>query len=296
MKKSTLIITLLILLLSSTDAQIIKLEKSLIDEIKNKITLHENYQLLSIGKVKPAKEDGDLHTAGKIERIGLPIVAELMNSKFQKNVIQYLKRKLTDTLNNYLKLSGAWRIWKEHSLKNSQIQFRNFRIWDSNPPHVFEIHPITKIDTFDLLKSVIDIKGYDYRSIKNFVDSVRIISLEISSSGKFIILKPSKIENWAANHLEFFFKIKNVNRIADGTTLVGDIYNCVNTRKKLASNIRIHFIKNTDADIKLEKNKVGDMIHVAGISRLDLTKIDTKIKKKKVIPLPYEFIIIAYIE
>src|SRR6516164_9550883 len=58
-------------------------------------------------------------------------------------------------------LSGVWRLWCEHGGNSEQIQGAPLDPFDTtNPEHVFEVHPITKLKNRSLLSTLKPIEGF----------------------------------------------------------------------------------------------------------------------------------------
>ena len=163
MKKFWVFIGALILLCLNVNAEIeIVLKKSLIETYKDKVTINTSFIIeKSHDRPNPPKKDGDLHIAGRSNDIQLPIVAEIMNAKFFKKAVDMVKKiRGKDTK---IQLAGAWRLWCEHGGDDLQEQGMAFTIENSNPPHVFQIHPVIKIGNINLLDSLVPIDGFEYK-------------------------------------------------------------------------------------------------------------------------------------
>src|SRR5689334_6860457 len=92
------------------------LRKSFIDSFKNKISISSEFMVFyAHPHANAPKDDADLHIAGYDKKIGLPIVAEIMNAEDENDAV--------DTIHKYeghgkpdeaIELTGAWRLWAEH--------------------------------------------------------------------------------------------------------------------------------------------------------------------------------------
>ena len=103
----------------------ITLRKSFIDSFKNRITIDALYNVwYSHKKANPASKDGDIHCSGYDTKIGLPMVAEIMNAKDHKDAMDVFiaHEGKGDAANKKIKVSGAWKIWPEHLGKDDFFQ------------------------------------------------------------------------------------------------------------------------------------------------------------------------------
>ena len=153
---------LLSLVASSLFANIeITLQNDFIEKYKDQATISASF---IVDKAhlhpNPAKKDGDLHAAGRAEEIGLPIVAEIMNASSQKAAVNAIHK--AEGTGNPIPLTGVWRIWCEHGGDSQQIQGQSLLkpFKTTNPPHVFEIHPITKFNSTSIIGALHPIQGY----------------------------------------------------------------------------------------------------------------------------------------
>src|SRR5690349_2971885 len=71
------------------NAQIeITLKNSFIEKYKNRATIDATFKVdKAHKKPNPPTKDGDMHIAGRSTEVGLPIVAEIMNAKFENDSV-----------------------------------------------------------------------------------------------------------------------------------------------------------------------------------------------------------------
>jgi hypothetical protein len=94
------------------------------------------------------------------KEIGLPLVAEIMNAKDHQDAIDLSTSAETDGSKVIIK--GAWRIWNEHGGDQNFTQGKAVaRSENTNPDHVFEIHPITEFGPHDVRTAFKPIEGFD---------------------------------------------------------------------------------------------------------------------------------------
>ena len=138
----------------SVAEDVLELNRSFIEKYKNKVTISVNYTVDAAHKrPNPPSKDGDMHVAGRAPEIGLATVAEIQNAGDVPDAVKAVKD--VEGTGTTITLSGVWRIWPEHGGDNTHIQQTGAGAQcegpgPTNPPHVFEVHPILKIENQDL--------------------------------------------------------------------------------------------------------------------------------------------------
>jgi hypothetical protein len=66
-------------------------------------------------------------------------------------------------------------------------------IENTNPAHVFEIHPITKIDSIDLSASLHKINGYKYKEAEDAFSRYSNLRSKIKQTAKTITIETNGI-------------------------------------------------------------------------------------------------------
>src|ERR1043166_3958971 len=122
----------------------IVLKNDFIEKYKDRATITARFTVVAASKVHPASQDADIHIAGRSEDIGLPVVAEIMNAKGSPAALKAVKAG--ENSGEPVPVIGAWRIWAEHGDIDDQVQGAPVTDADSNPPHVFQIHPVSQFD------------------------------------------------------------------------------------------------------------------------------------------------------
>ena len=135
------------------------LQRQFVNDTKNrvtiKVTLHVDQHLKAPHKIDKGGDDGDIHMAGRSDQVRLPLVAEIMNAGGEKegeavNLLNHSSGSVP------IDVTGVWRLWFEHPPSSGeQVQGNAVPIpSNSNPDHVFEIHPIVNFGGQDLLPSL----------------------------------------------------------------------------------------------------------------------------------------------
>jgi hypothetical protein len=146
---------LLLLSVSASADTTLELKNDFIEAFKNRATIEATYSVkFSHPKPKtpsPGKSsnDGDIHISGTAPEIGLLTVAEIMNAKDFLNVVKFVHDR--EGSNVAIAMTGVWRIWPEHGGESLHVQGEAdpAEITDTNPDHIFEIHPLTKVGSCD---------------------------------------------------------------------------------------------------------------------------------------------------
>lgn len=277
----------------------ITLNKDFIEQIKNRVTLTTQFQVVGtskVHKVGAGGDDGDIHIGGIAEDVGLPCVVEVVNAKSHQDAVDNAK-ELADE-QEVTQVTGPWRLWCEHS-GVPQIQFDTpYHGAPSNPDHVLEIHPTSKFGDISLLASFVPIPGYKAYDAKKAFDYYESVSGEISvddADGTVTILTPMARYNYA----EFEIEIED-----DAPFIVPDgrIVRCSvldESHNVVASHRRMVFTKSTPPEKAVRKLKRGDRMRVLGIPRINLAVVAWRAKVAAERPevltwnLPYEMIIVA---
>jgi hypothetical protein len=151
----------------------IEIHRSFIERYKNRVGIHTSFIVdKAMGSPLPSSIDGDLHFAGRATQVALPIVGEIVNAADQKAAIDLVHG--AEGAGKRLKVSGVWRIWPEHAGKAEEEQGKPLPAFDTdNPDHVFEIHPVTRINGVQLLDSFTPVKGFSRGALREPLGSLK---------------------------------------------------------------------------------------------------------------------------
>ena len=292
-----LIFILLFFNLFFTYGQIeITLRKSFADSLKNKVSFSAEYLVkFSHARPNPPGKDGDLHIAGWASGIGLPVVAEIMNAKFQPGAVDLIHHCQDSGIP--LKIEGAWRFWCEHAA-SSEIQEQGGDhpdITNSNPPHVFEFHPVLRVDDIDLTASLVPITGYKYKDADDAFNRYSNAKCRIEDLGSRIRITTNGV---GYNYAEFWIELLDVpEKVDDGSFVPCMVMN--RGKGMIYSRMRMVFPLGSEAERKLASMKKGAQMHVLGIPRISLVDVMDRVAQSRTEPsvltwnLPVEMIIVA---
>jgi hypothetical protein len=274
----------------------ITLKNSFIERYRNRATIDSSYTVdKAHAQPNPPKKDGDLHVAGRDDDIGLPIVAEIMNARLFRGAVDLIHE--VEGTDEPVAISGVWRIWCEHGGTEPQVQGAKLKAFKTtNPHHVFEIHPITRIKDISLLKSLQPIKGFQTKDAARAFTAYENLRCELIPNGG-----TTKIvtDMGGFNYVEFMLELNGEPQpLEDGSTAVmckvrdleGEL---------LVRNRRMIFAKDTEPEKKVKALSPGKRLHVLGLPRISLELVHWRVEHAKERPevlkwrLPYEIIVAA---
>ncbi len=296
MNKSFLIILLIVFTGTSFSQIEIILRKSFIDSIKNRVTIDAEYYIVKMhAHPNPASEDGDMHIAGQCSDIGLPLVSEVMNAKYEDEAVDTLRKY--EGSSSPVHLIGAWRIWCEHSGNDIQEQGASFPpITNTNPAHVFELHPVITVNNQSLLSSLRAITGYTYKDADKAFDRYAKAVCRLEDRGDKVYIETKGV---GYNYAEYWIDVLDTNQFV---TADGRFVNCrVEDKdgKTVYNKMRMVFPEGSPAELKVKNLTSGEKMHVLGIPRVNLSLVSYRIHHASDKPymlewnLPVEMIVAA---
>lgn len=260
---------------------ILELNRSFIEKYKNRLTISAEYIVdAAHKKPNPGSKDGDMHVAGRAPEIGLPTVAEIQNAKNAPTAVDAIHA--VEGTGQSIALSGVWRIWPEHGGDNSHIQQSGAGSpyegsAPTNPPHVFEIHPILNLSGQDLRESLKPIDGYEEKEAEDAFSRYERSTFEIMPSEDRVRMRMRMI---GYNYVKFMLRLrKRFHREEDGEFVSAAIYSAKEDEQELiVHDRRVGFVAGTAPDEKQKSLQVGDCMLVLGIPRVDLALVSWRIK------------------
>jgi len=302
---------ILLLLPVGARAQIqITLKNSFIEKFKDRATIDATFTVDKAHKsANPASKDGDLHVAGRAPEIGLAIVSEIMNAKEEASAVQTIHA--AEPTHKSVKLSGAWRIWCEHGGDDKQVQGTPItKPFDTtNPPHVFEIHPITSLDGKSISESLKPIAGFTTKDAEQSFTAYENKKCQLVPNGT---KKTTTIITSMAgfNYVEFRIKLLEAPRpVADGMMVLATVMklktadDSANEDEEddaiIVQKRRMVFVKGSAPEAAVKTLAKGAVLHVLGVPRISLTLVSFRTHNTQKFPgiltwnLPYEMLIVG---
>jgi hypothetical protein len=285
---------------SQIHAGTLVLSSKFVDKVKNRatisISLAVDEHLEKPHRVGTSGEDGDIHMAGRSAQVRLPMVAEIVNARIEKQSMQLLNDSTPDSK---IAVTGVWRLWFEHPSKETMIQGKPVdKPEDPNPDHVFEVHPITQFGKNSVLDSFVPItntKGKEYvayQAAKAFPYYESLTSKIEKTSTSISIESGRGVLNYAEFILELAAKPTEVD---DGFFVLAKVFDTSEEEDTVIPDARrMVFVKGTAPADAVKTMKKGGRLHVLGIPRINLAEVSAvKAGSPVEMNLPYEMIIVA---
>ena len=294
------------------------LSRVFVDQVKNTAAIDLDRQfavdahLKTPHRVKSGGDDGDIHMAGRSDNIQLPTVAEIVNARLEKPAVTDLNGT---SASQKVSMSGVWRIWFEHLGTEDMIQGDQVEVpSDSNPAHVFEIHPITDFDGSDVSRSsFVPIAGYTAYPASKAFPYYEKQQATIERNATAISITSTKSQY---NYAEFIMELAGnvVCTDASGQQVSGsgssscagdpktrslfvlaNIFDSEEQEEPLTEQVRrMVFVNGTGPADQVAKLSKGDRLHVLGIPRVNLAEVSAMADGETMSGmLPYEMIIVA---
>jgi len=237
--------------------------------------------------------DGDLHCAGRAPEIALPVVAEVANAASEKDATALIHA--AEGTHRPLRISGVWRIWPEHAGDEKAEQGKPLPEAESeNPNHVFEIHPVTRINDVGVLGSFRPVEGFMPGDARATLEGYEKVECTITPRPQTISIVTRK---GLYNDVEFLMEIVEDRQVEtpEGRFVIASALDLKGAL--IVERLRMVFVKGTPPEIAVRSLKRGDRLHVCGLPRVNFAEIARRVQGSQaepsllVKPLPYEIII-----
>jgi hypothetical protein len=247
-------------------------------------------------KIDKGGDDGDVHMAGRADEVRLPLVAEILNAARETSSMQLLNQS---SPSSKIAVKGVWRLWFEHPSPDQMIQGKTVaKPINSNPDHVFEIHPITQFGNNSVVDSFAPIANktskYTAYPAATAFPKYEALKSTIKNNGSAISITSTKA---GYNYTEFIIELAaKPTPISDGALVLAKIFDVSDEEEPVVPDLRrMVFVKGTPPADALNGLGKGDRLHVMGIPRVNLTEVVAAAKAGKTVNtrLPYEMIIVA---
>jgi hypothetical protein len=282
---------------ASAQAEIqITLQSSFVEKYKDRATIDAVFTVdKALPRPNPPASDGDLHAAGRAPEIGLAAVAELMNAALQPEAVALVHQ--AERGGQPLKVRGIWRLWCEHGGDAEHVQGQPLQPFaTTNPPHVFEIHPLLKIEEQDLAGSLQPIAGFAYKDAAQAFQSYEQLSSHVAAADGAITVTTRMA---GFNYVEFVVRLAEepTHLLADGLSVKAAVLDT--TGDLLVHERRMVAAAGTAPYARLKAMHKGEALHVVGIPRIDLSLLSWRVANRARIQgvldwsLPYEMVLVA---
>jgi hypothetical protein len=242
----------------------------------------------------PPRQDGDIHIAGRDIDLGFMVVAEIMNAKDEGKAIEAARR--AEGTQKPVPIAGAWRLWCERGSNNVYIQGDNPEpATTTNPSHVFEIHPVTRVGEIQTLGSFRPINGFVPKEAHTAFTHYQSLPCRIIPGPTTTTVVTSMA---GYNYVEFVLEVgEAVQEVEDGRLITAKVRDL--RGELLVDQCRMVFVKDTPPERKVKGLTQGSRLHALGIPRISLAQIASRVENAANSPgglkenLPYEIIVAA---
>jgi hypothetical protein len=276
------------------------MKNAFIEKFKNRATVDATFRVDHVlskpHAIAKGGDDGDLHMAGTAPEVGLAVVAEIVNAGAPLQAL--VATRAEGDGGKTVKISGVWRLWFEHPPANGVIQKQGDPVAvapDSNPDHVFEIHPVSAFDGTVILKSFDQIPKYTAYDAKTAFGEYEALTATVTANATATIIDSPRAGH---NYTEFKVVLGGPPVASDdgGLLVLGTVFQDDETPVTSGPR-RMVFVGGTSAAVAVKKGVAGSEFHLLGIPRVNLERISFATKKNPgktfTMPLPYEMIIVA---
>ena len=274
----------------------ITLQNAFVEKYKDRATIDAAFTVdKAHARPNPPASDGDLHAAGRAPEIGLAAVAEVMNAVLELDAIDLVHQ--AERGGQPLQVRGVWRLWCEHGGDDEQIQGQPLQPFKTtNPPHVFEIHPLLRIGDLDLAGSFQPIAGFTYKDAAQAFQSYERLPSHIAT-GDGTTTITTRMAGY--NYVEFVLRLDEepTHLLADGLSVRAAVLDTggdllVNERRMVA-------VAGTAPYARVKAMHKGEALHVVGLPRIDLSLLSWRVANSGRVAgvldwsLPYEMVLVA---
>jgi hypothetical protein len=273
-----------------------ELDKSFIETFKDRVTIDATFTVDKAMRVPNSSElDGDLHFAGTTPQIALLTVAEIANAALFPRAVELVKR--ADSTGKPLSISGVWRLWPEHSGSTKVEQGRLVAPPDTfRPNHVFEVHPVTRVNQVSLLDSFTPVAGFSPGDAHETFPIYEKTVCKLLVKEKTISIVTRK---GLYNDVEFVMEIADDQPqvVADGRFVMASALDMKGA--VVAEHVRMVFAKGTAPERAVRRLRKGARLHVFGMPRVSFAEVLKRVRDSAKDPsqltrtVPYELVIIG---
>jgi hypothetical protein len=288
----------------------LKLNVTFIEALKDRATIDAHLMVDKVHtKPNPPSSDGDLHAASRSpDDIGLPLVAELMNAGMRMDVVGTLQGLAGNA--SGVTVSGVWRIWPEHGGLDPETQGDDFpAATTTNPEHIFEIHPLTRVGGTDVIGTLGPIQqltfasGFVYKDAADAFHRYENASFRLECGHEKDIKKRQHtlyLKMIGYNYVDFEadFLEAPTHVVDDGLSVFTDIVD-PSDHEVLVHKRRVWFVKGSTAYDAAVAARSGARLHIVGIPRVNLSLVSWRCLHEKDRPealqwgLPYEMVAVG---
>jgi hypothetical protein len=143
--------------------------------------------------------------------VALPMVAEIVNAGLKgtgaadsESHRAFLKARPMEGTSTKVNITGFWRLWFEHPPTDPTdvlIQGQTVPIpGDTNPDHIFEVHPLLAFDDVKMPTAFVPIPGYTAYTAKRAFEAYEKLTFRARKLASFTTISSTKV---GFNYTEF---------------------------------------------------------------------------------------------
>lgn len=283
------------------------LKNTFIEKYRNLVTITTDFKVDDAhpqpNPIGTSSQDGDLHMAGRSTDVGLPMVAELSNGRLTAVADVEKEIHQANGTGTPVHLSGVWRLWMEHKSAEPMQQGDVVPVpSNTNPKHVFEIHPVTAFSGTPVLETFMPLrddkspsKHYEATDAPTAFPRYEKEKLTVSRGATFTSIDGAQVPY---NYTEFIFEVAGQPAaVADGTFVLAKILD-LQKQVLVSTPRRMVMVKGSRPDTLVAPAAAGRQFHVLGIPRVNLDALMRAVQPGKTgtVSGAYEMIILAVIE
>jgi hypothetical protein len=297
MSRNLLLLILASFVSASAETSLV-LRNAFIEANKNRatmdITLEVDHVLKKPHKIDKGGDDGDIHMSGRSADVGLPLVVEIMNAGSDEEA-QVLSDAVQADGGNSLPVSGVWRIWFEHP-GGDQVQGDDVPLpQNTNPDHVFEIHPVSKFGNDSATDSFVQIPGYTAYDAEKAFGEYEKLKATIQSSDTSTTISASKT---GYNYAHFLMQLSAAPTPSDDGGFLVLVNVMQDSEEPVVPELRrMVFAPGTPPARLIATCTTGATLHVLGIPRVNLERVSFMTAQQPgeafQAKLPYEIVVVG---
>lgn len=278
---------------------LLSIRQSTLTQQRDRILISVAARIGPIGNVHNLSADCDIHVPLRTEAISLPILGEVKNACS----VGPTRAQLTALGPGPMPVAGAFRIWFEGH--DAGVPFREEEgdvpdeYENSGPPHLVEVHPITRIGSMNLLANVRliekDGQTIGWKTAESFRRAAtRKLTIRRRTIGgtRYVLMRCACPP--LANHYKLSVEIvfaPHPTDNGDGLVAMGKVFD--DEAQVIRSRVRLFAIKGTPAADLLEDSEPGDDLTIYGVARLSLRPVLRRLRATaRVIDMPIELVIL----
>jgi len=181
-------------------------------------------------------------------------------------------KHVQDNLGGTIQMIGVWRIWPEHGGESHHVQGEADPndITDTNPDHIFEIHPLTQVGPFSVRSGFHPIPNFKTKNAQDAFQNYEGARSKITPKTDTTQIRLSQA---TYNYVEFKLELLETpsHELDDGLTAFARVRAL--DGETIVQKRRMVFVKGTKPETNIRNLTAGQCMHALGMPRLNLTLV-----------------------